>query len=95
MATASLTELNRRPSHVTRLAEREDVVIERYGRPYLKISRIDSDLDPLDAMIAAGLVRPATAIPGHFDDLPSLDLAPETAEAAYDDFMAGRDAHAY
>ena len=85
MPVVTLTELNQHPSRVARLAEPGPVHIHRYGRSYLVLHLED---DPVEAMRAAGLIRPPTA---HGDlDLPTLGLSPEEAEALYADFEASR-----
>jgi|GEM_PF-3262368 len=85
MAVVTLTELNQHPSRVARLAESGPVHIHRYGRSYLVLHRED---DPVEAMRAAGLIRPPTATgPLEF---PDLGLSDDEAEALYADFEASR-----
>ncbi|MCL2788935.1 MAG: hypothetical protein FWD59_10685 [Micrococcales bacterium] len=53
MATMTVTELNRNISAALRLADREDLVIERGGRPTYKVTRIPQD-DPVERAVEAG-----------------------------------------
>ncbi len=58
MTSITLTELNQNPSRATRLADHGEVIVMRRGRPAYRITRIESDGDPLDELVAAGLARP-------------------------------------
>ncbi|WP_454132529.1 type II toxin-antitoxin system Phd/YefM family antitoxin [Microbacterium lacticum] len=57
MKTVSMTEYNQHPSRVARAVEAEgEVVVMRRGRPVLRIVRVDDTSDPVEAMIAAGVL---------------------------------------
>jgi len=85
MVVATLTELNRNPSRLAQIAEREPVHILRYGREYLVLHRV---ADPVEDMRAAGLIRQPKAVDRK--RLPSLDIDPEFAEDIYQDFLLSR-----
>lgn len=89
MTVVTLTELNQHPSRVARMAETEPVFIRRYGRDYLVLRRDEPADDPLAALRAAGLLRPAKN-PHPDGPPPSMNLTAEEAEALYDDFLASR-----
>jgi hypothetical protein len=55
MATATMTELNRRPSYYARLAEREDVYITERGIPRLRISKVAPN-SQLERLLSLGLI---------------------------------------
>jgi antitoxin (DNA-binding transcriptional repressor) of toxin-antitoxin stability system len=83
----TLTEVNQNVSAALRLADKEDVVIWRHGRPMYKISRITAQ-DPVDVLIETGrLIAPAegwrdtTALPvAHVDGRPTSDLLTESRD---------------
>jgi antitoxin (DNA-binding transcriptional repressor) of toxin-antitoxin stability system len=76
MAMLTLTEVNQNVSAALRLADHEDVLISRLGKPVYRISRIPQD-DPISALVAAGKLTPPTGGWKHADPLPT-DLASGT-----------------
>jgi len=70
------------------MAREEPVVIERYGRPFLVVSRAQEVSDPVESMRAAGLIRAAREADN--SPLPVLDLDPATAQAIMADLAAAR-----
>ena len=71
MATMTVTDLNRNISAALRVADREDLVIVRGGRPVYKVTRIPQD-DLVERAVAAGWARRVTANP--------VPLAPRRVE---------------
>jgi prevent-host-death family protein len=62
MKTAAVTDLKNRLSHYLRLVARgERVTILDRGRPVAQLVRIETGDEELDALVAAGLARPASA----------------------------------
>lgn len=59
MVTVTLTEFNRQPSRLARLAENGPVVVSRFGEPYLVISRAAQSADHVAVSRARGTLRPA------------------------------------
>ena len=90
MAVVTLTELNQRPSRVARMAEVEPVHIQRYGRDYLVLQRDQTPEDPLAALRAAGLIRPAKRPGIPAGPAPVTSVSPEEGEAIYAEFLASR-----
>ena len=81
----TLTEFNQRPSFVARLAEREPVRIQRYGRDYLVLHRV---IDPIADLRAAGLIRsPKSTAPVSSG---GLGLPDDDAERLYSEFEDSR-----
>ncbi|MCL1898594.1 MAG: hypothetical protein FWG16_07240 [Micrococcales bacterium] len=77
MATITVTELNRNISAALRLADREDLVIERGGRPVYKVTRLPQD-DPVDQAVAAGRATrvaptPSPLVPRRVEGVSSVD----------------------
>jgi len=77
MATMTVTELNKNISAALRIADREDLVIERGGRPVYKVTRIPQD-DPIERAVAAGWAQritptPIPLVPRRIEGISSLD----------------------
>jgi hypothetical protein len=88
MKTVTMTDLNRSPSRVARLAEREDVYVTERGVPRLRITRVEPR-SRIDGLIAAGLLAPA-ARPGVIPRRSTL--SPEDARVAITEWEAERNA---
>lgn len=54
-----LSAFNHNPSQATRAARSGEVVLTDRGVPVFRLTRIEPTSDPLAALVAAGLARPA------------------------------------
>lgn len=74
----TLTEYNRDRAKLARIAEHEDVYIEKHGQPYLVLRRDERLDDPLERMRAQGLVE--GPVPGAWDrPIPDFEISIEEA----------------
>ena len=89
MATITLTEMNRNPSRVSRLARVEPVTITERGEPILEVRAIRPTASRIDALIRAGLAIPATNVGTSPFRAPAL--APDVAQEIVDDFWQERE----
>jgi hypothetical protein len=93
MATVTLTEFNRNPSRVAKIARSEDVIITDHGVATLEVRRIDAHDSRLDQLRRAGQVRPARD--RSLDPFPDFGLDRDVADRLFADFEAERDQRDY
>jgi hypothetical protein len=89
MATVTLTEFNRNPSRVARLAQTEDVIVTDHGVASLEVRRVGGQSSRLDQLRRAGVIRPARdRSRGAF---PDFGIEPGLADRLYEQFLAEDD----
>ena len=85
----TMTDLNRTPARVARMAENEDVIITERGVPRLRLTKVDTQQSLRDRLIEMGvIVRPSTHPPVPF--VPPA-LSREEARAAIEEWERERD----
>jgi hypothetical protein len=87
MRTMTMTEFNQAPSKAARYADVEDVVIERYGQPTYRLTRIVSAPLTIKAALETGLATPPQSL-DTAGGLPVFDTASDAIGLA----LAERDA---
>ena len=93
MATITLTEFNRNPSRVARIARTEDVIITDHGVATLELRRVDKQSSRLGQLRRQGRVQPARdRTPGPF---PGFGVDRDVAERLYQAFQAERGEREY
>jgi len=85
----TLTEFNRNPSRATRLAEQEDVIVERHGMGAFRLSKIEPQPRTVEALLAAGKAIPARQKMDISRMVPNVEIDP--AIDIYADMRAHRD----
>ncbi|MDR0783010.1 MAG: hypothetical protein LBE83_04535 [Propionibacteriaceae bacterium] len=93
MTTITLTEFNRNPSLIARLARTRNVIITDHGAATLEIRRIDSQGSRLDELRRLGQVRPVRDRSS--DPFPDFEVDPALASRLMAAFEEERDQREY
>jgi hypothetical protein len=93
MATITLTEFNRNPSRVAKIARTEDVIITDHGVATLELRRIHAHSSRLDQLRRQGQVQPARDRSS--DPFPDCGVDRDAAERLFAAFEAERGEREY
>ena len=88
MTTITLTQFNRNPSRVAKIAREQDVIITDHGVPALEVRRVDSRGGRLDRLRRAGQLRPARDRSS--DPFPDFGVDPDVADRLFEEFEEER-----
>ena len=92
----TLTEFNQQPSRASRIAEDgEDVIITRRGQGVLLLSRLNAQPSTIEIAIREGWAEPPKHQQSPPRVFPTLDIDPDIAIAAIEEFEASRDPFAF